>query len=92
METFLYARNRLRHQNNGSILGLLRLCCGEEEGEERIALLKNKNLPGMQKSWHTHIFREEKMKFIDRFLSFENKTLLEEKAAEREREGRVSKD
>ena len=26
------------------------------------------------------------MKFIDRFLSFENKTLLEEKAAERERE------
>ena len=46
----------------------------------------------MQKSWHTHIFREEKMKFIDRFLSFENKTLLEEKAAEREREGRVSKD
>ena len=86
----MYARNRLRHQNNGSILGLLRLCCGEEEGEERIALLKNKNLPGMQKSWHTHIFREEKMKFIDRFLSFENKTLLEEKAAERE--GRVSKD
>lgn len=84
----MYARNRLRHQNNGSILGLLRLCCGEEE---RIALLlKNKNLPGMQKSWHTHIFREEKMKFIDRFLSFENKTLLEEKAAERE--GRVSKD
>ena len=79
----MYARNRLRHQNNGSILGLLRLC-GEEE-EERIAL-KNKNLPGMQKSWHTHIFREEKMKFIDRFLSFENKTLLEEKAAERERE------
>ena len=80
----MYARNRLRHQNNGSILGLLRLCCGEEE---RIALLlKNKNLPGMQKSWHTHIFREEKMKFIDRFLSFENKTLLEEKAAERERE------
>ena len=77
----MYARNRLRHQNNGSILGLLRLC-GEEE--ERIAL-KNKNLPGMQKSWHTHIFREEKMKFIDRFLSFENKTLLEEKAAERER-------
>ena len=79
----MYARNRLRHQNNGSILGLLRLC-GEEEEEERIAL-KNKNLPGMQKSWHTHIFREEKMKFIDRFLSFENKTLLEEKAAERER-------
>ena len=79
METFLYARNRLRHQNNGSILGLLRLCCGEEEGEERIALLKNKNLPGMQKSWHTHIFREEKMKFIDRFLSFENKLLFKYK-------------
>ena len=81
----MYARNRLRHQNNGSILGLLRLCREEKEEEERIAL-KNKNLPGMQKSWHTHIFREEKMKFIDRFLSFENKTLLEEKAAERERE------
>ena len=77
VETFLYARNRLRHQNNGSILGLLRLCCGEEE---RIALLlKNKNLPGMQKSWHTHIFREEKMKFIDRFLSFENKLLFKYK-------------
>ena len=62
--------NRLRHQNNGSILGLL-----DSLAKLAAKLVLARNAEELYSYFFSGKQGEEEMKFIDRFLSFENKLL-----------------